>query len=152
MFNEKEDDIAIVNDLIATTIDSADGYERSAENVRGTTFERLFSDFAQERRQIVGQLQEHVRQMGGKPEAEGSLTAGLHRRFEDLRRAFSGNSDKAVIEEVERGEDHLKSKYQEALRNKKLSPQSRPIINKAYQSVMAGHDKASQLKHSLQSA
>jgi uncharacterized protein (TIGR02284 family) len=152
MFNEKEDDIAIVNDLITTTIDSADGYERSAENVRGTTFERLFSEFAQERRQIVGRLQDHVRQMGGKPEEDGSLAAGLHRRFEDLRRAFSGNSDKAVIEEVERGEDHLKSKYQDALRNKDLSPQSRPVVTEAYQSVVAGHDKASKLKHSLQAA
>lgn len=149
MFNEREDEIAIINDLIVTTIDSADGYERSAENVRGTTFERLFSGFAQERRQIVGKLQEHVRQLGGKAEDEGSLTAGLHRPFEDLRRAISSGGDKAVIEEVERGEDHLKSKYQEALRNKKLSPQSRPVINEAYQSVMAGHDKVSQLKHSL---
>jgi uncharacterized protein (TIGR02284 family) len=152
MFNDREDDIAIINDLITTTIDSADGYEKSAENVRGTTFERMFSDFALERRQIVGRLQEHVRQIGGKPEDEGSLTAGLHRRFEDLRRAFSGGNDKAVIDEVERGEDHLKAKYQDALRDKSLSPQSRPVISEAYQSVMAGHEKASELKHSLQGA
>jgi uncharacterized protein (TIGR02284 family) len=149
MFNDREDDIAILNELITSTIDSANGYERSAENVRGTTFEQLFREFAQERRQIVGRLQEHVRMLGGKPEDDGSLTANLHRRFEDLRVALSGNDDKAVIVEVERGEDHLKSRYQAALRDKKLSPQSRPVIEEAFQSVRAGHDQASELKHSL---
>jgi uncharacterized protein (TIGR02284 family) len=149
MFENREHGIKVINDLITSTIDSADGYERSAEHVRGTQFEPLFRDFAQERRQVVGRLQEHVRTMGGTPEDDGSLTAGLHRRFEDLKMALSGKDEKAVIEEVERGEDHLKAKYQKALDDAELDPKCRLAIDEAYQSVMAGHDKASQLKHSL---
>ena len=151
MFQNREHDIIVINSLITTTIDSADGFERSAENAQGTDIEQLFSDFARERRQLVARLQEHVRMLGGTPEDDGSIKAGLHRRFEDLRNAFS-SGDKAVIEEVERGEDYIKAKYEAALEDDKLDAECRVIIQEAYQSVRAGHDRASRLKHSFQGA
>jgi uncharacterized protein (TIGR02284 family) len=151
MFQNREHDIEVVNGLITTTIDSADGFERSAENAQGTDLQRLFNDFAQERRQMVGRLQEHARTLGGTPNDDGSLKADLHRRFENLRDAF-GRGDKAVIEEVERGEDYIKAKYEAALKDDELDPQTRDVIEQAYQSVRAGHDRASQLKHSFEGA
>ncbi len=147
----REHDISVINSLITTTIDSANGFERSAENVQGGQFEQMFREFAQERRQLVGRLQEHVRQIGGTPNDDGSLKADLHRRFEDLRAALGGG-DKAIIAEVERGEDYIKNKYETALNDDRLSPECRAIIQEGYQSVRAGHDRASQLKHSLQGA
>jgi uncharacterized protein (TIGR02284 family) len=151
MFQNREHDISVINSLITTTIDSADGFERSAENVQGGEFEQLFRDFAQDRRRVVGRLQEHVRMLGGTPEDDGSLKADLHRRFEDLRAAIGGG-DKAIIEEVERGEDYIKGKYEAALEDDRLDEECRTIIQEAYQSVRAGHDRASALKHSLQGA
>ena len=151
MFQNREHDISVINSLITTTIDSATGFERSAENVEGGEFEQLFRDFAQDRRRVVGRLQEHVRMLGGTPEDDGSLKADLHRRFEDLRAAIGGG-DKAIIEEVERGEDYIKGKYEAALADDKLDEECRAIIQEAYQSVRAGHDRASALKHSLQGA
>ena len=151
MLQNHDHDISVLNSLITTTIDSANGFERSAENVQGGQFEQMFREFAQERRQIVGRLQEHVRMHGGTPNDDGSLKADLHRRFEDLRSAF-GNSDKAVIEEVERGEDYIKAKYEAALADAELSAECKAVVQEAYQSVRAGHDRASQLKHSLQGA
>jgi uncharacterized protein (TIGR02284 family) len=149
MFENRDHEISVINSLITTTIDSADGFERSAENADGTELEQLFRDFARERRQVATQLQEHVRSLGGEPEDDGSLKADLHRRFEDLRNAFS-NGDKAVIEEVERGEDYIKAKYEAALEDDKLGAESRSVVEQGYQSVRAGHDRASQLKHSFQ--
>ena len=151
MIQNRDHDVSVLNTLITTTIDSINGFERSAENVKGTQFERLFEDFAQERRRVVSRLQEHVRSIGGTPNDDGSLKADLHRRFEDLRTALGGG-DKAVIEEVERGEDYLKAKYEAALKDGQLSPECRAIIEEAYQSVRAGHDRARDLKHSMQAA
>ena len=151
MLHSNEHDVSVLNSLITTTIDSANGFERSAENVQGGAFEQMFTEFARERREIVGRLQEHVRMHGGTAEDDGSLKADLHRRFEDLRASFGGG-DKAVIEEVERGEDYIKAKYEAALKDEKLSPDCRNLIEQAYQSVRAGHDRASQLKHSMQGA
>ena len=145
-----EHDINVLNTLITTTIDSANGFERSAEDADAPQFVDLFREFAQQRRQVIGQLQEHVRSLGGTPNDDGSLKADIHRRWVDLRDAISGGGDKEIIEEVERGEDYLKAKYETALSDKDLSPETRARIEEAYRSVRAGHDRASALKHSMQ--
>jgi uncharacterized protein (TIGR02284 family) len=147
----RDHDISILNSLITTTIDSANGFEKSAEDVRGGRFEEMFRDFAEERRQVVAQLQATVRALGGTPDDDGSLKAELHRRWIDLKTAVTGGGgDRAVIEEVERGEDYLKGKYDNALKDAELSGTAMEAIRSAYQSVRAGHDTASALKHSMQ--
>src|SRR5688572_17932000 len=133
-------DISVLNSLITTTIDSANGFERSAEDAEVTRFVEMFREFAQERRQVVGRLQERVRTLGGTPNDDGSLKADLHRRWVDLRDA------------IERGEDYLKGKYDAALEDRELSPETLSVIREAYQSVRAGHDRASALKHGMQGA
>ena len=149
MMQSNEHDISVVNSLITTTIDSANGFERSAEDADVPQFIDMFREFAQERRQVVGSLQEHVRMLGGTPADDGSLKADLHRRWLDLRNAIS-SGDQAVIEEVERGEDYIKAKYDTALQDNELSQETLTVIREAYQSVRAGHDRASALKHGMQ--
>ena len=148
----QDHDIGVLNSLITTTIDSANGFERSAEDADAARFVEMFREFAQERRQVVGRLQERVRALGGTPTDDGSLKADLHRRWVDLRDAISSGGDQEVIEEVERGEDYLKSKYDSALEDRELSPETLAVIREAYQSVRAGHDRASALKHGMQGA
>ena len=153
MFEQNRDhDISVLNSLITTTIDSANGFERSAEDADIPQFIEMFREFAGERRQVVGRLQERVRALGGTPNDDGSLKADLHRRWVDLRDAISKGGDQEIIEEVERGEDYLKSKYDAALADEKLAPETLSVIREAYQSVRAGHDRASALKHGMQSA
>jgi uncharacterized protein (TIGR02284 family) len=143
-------DINVVNSLITTTIDSANGFERSAEDADAQQFKQLFAEFGQQRRQVVTQLQDYVRSLGGTPNDDGSLKADLHRRWVDLRDAIQRGGDREVIEEVERGEDYLKAKYDAALGDTDLAQPTLDLIRLAYQSVRAGHDRASQLKHSYE--
>ena len=144
----KDHDIEVLNSLITTTIDSAEGYERAGQDAEAPQFADLFRQFAQERRQVVTRLQDQVRTLGGMPNVDGSLVADLHRRWMDLRDAITRGSDQEIIEEVERGEDYLKGKYDEALKDSALLPETLTAIRDANQSVRAGHDRASVLKHS----
>jgi uncharacterized protein (TIGR02284 family) len=146
-------DISVLNSLITTTIDSALGFERSAEDSDSGRFAAIFREFGAERRGIVAELQQAVRAIGGTPDDDGSLKADLHRRWVDLRAAISGDGgDQAIVEEVERGEDYLKGKYDAALADPELSAAALTAIRAAYQSVRAGHDTASALKHRMESA
>jgi uncharacterized protein (TIGR02284 family) len=146
-------DVSVLNSLITTTIDSALGFERSAEDSASGRFAALFREFGAERRRIVVELQEAVRALGGTPDDDGSLKADLHRRWVDLRAAISSDGgDKAIVEEVERGEDYLKGKYDSALADTRLAPATLAAIRAAYQSVRAGHDTASALKHRMENA
>lgn len=147
---DTDHDIKVLNTLITTTIDSANGFERSAEDADAARFSSMFREFGAERRQCVARLQEQVRKLGGTPNDDGSLKADLHRRWVDLRDAIQKSGDKEVVEEVERGEDYIKEKYETALKDDQLSPETRSVITECFDSVRRGHDRASQMKHSMQ--
>ncbi len=142
-------DISTLNGLIATTIDSVDGYRTSAEAVESPRFAELFNARASERASVAEQLRGEVRRLGGNPEDDGTLLAGAHRAFVNLKAAVVARDDKAVVAEVERGEDHIKAKYEEALKDDELSPECRSLVEVAYGSVRSGHDEMRNLKHNL---
>jgi uncharacterized protein (TIGR02284 family) len=139
-------DIKVLNELIVTTLDSVEGYEEAAKDAYNPTFKSLFSQWSNERREIVRALQNQVRTLGGNPDDDGSTLAAAHRVFLNLRDSFS-KGDKSVVEEVERGEDYIMEKYEDALDDDDLSESVRPIVNQAYASVLRGHDQARDLKH-----
>jgi len=142
-------DISALNSLIKTTIDSVKGFEDAAEHSDSGRFATIFGEFAQERRQVVSTLQEEVRRLGGNPEDDSSFLAAAHRTFMDLKQSVMTRDDKAIVEEVERGEDYIKEKYQAALADDDISARTRALIEQAYTSVREGHDRASALKHSI---
>lgn len=142
-------DVSVLNTLIATLLDSIEGYQKSAEDVENPRFRELFEARARERQQVVTKLQAAVAQAGGKPEDEATTLGGMHRVFVDLKSAVTGRDDVAIVKEVERGEDYLKNKFETALKTADLAPASRAAVDEAWQSVRAGHDQMSQLKHGL---
>ena len=111
-------EISTLNTLIATTIDSITGYENSAKNIDNERFREIFRQRADERQQVVEELRSEVRRLGGDPEDDGSFLGKAHQRFEDLKAAITGRDDKAIINEVERGEDYLKEKFEAALQSR----------------------------------
>jgi uncharacterized protein (TIGR02284 family) len=147
---DHSDTISTLNTLIATTIDSITGYEDSAENIDNERFRQIFRQRADERQQVVESLRAEVRRLGGDPEDGGSFLGKAHQRFEDLKAAVTGRDEKAIINEVERGEDYLKDKFETALDGDTLSGESRAVVERCYQSVRSGHDQMSQLKHGME--
>jgi uncharacterized protein (TIGR02284 family) len=146
----EEHDVKVLNSLIATTIDSALGYEESADVVSNPQFSSEFRRYAQERRQVAETLRAEVRRLGGTPEEDGTIKAAAHRRWLDFRSAISGGSDEAVISEVRNGETYINEKYEAALKDDALSPETRAVIAQGYESVRAGHDRAVELKERME--
>jgi uncharacterized protein (TIGR02284 family) len=145
------EEISTLNTLIATTIDSITGYENSAKDIDNQRFAEIFRQRANERQQIVQELREEVRRLGGDPEDSGSFMGKTHQRFEDLKAAITGQDEQAIVNEVERGEDYLKEKFETALNSGTLSGEARSVVERCYQSVRSGHDQMSQLKHGMES-
>lgn len=142
------EDIAILNRLIEVTIDSAEGYDEAAKDAQNPELKAIFLRRVAERMLAFRSLQSQVEALGGQAEDEGSLLASMHRAFVNLRAAVQ-SGDLAVVDEVERGEDRIKGKYEDAIRGGGLSASSLAAVEQAYESVRSGHDEMSQLKHSL---
>ena len=142
-------DITVLNSLIETTIDSVDGYRRSAQEATNSRFSAEFLERAAEREQVVSQLRDRVRQLGGNPEDDGSVLAAAHRAFLTLRDKVTGSDDDAVIAEVDHGESYLNGKWETALRDEGLSTETRTLIQTCYDSVRQGHDRFRRLHEDL---
>jgi uncharacterized protein (TIGR02284 family) len=147
---EHSETISTLNTLIATTIDSITGYEDSAENIDNQRLREIFRERANDRQQVVEKLRSEVRRLGGNAEDDGSFLGKAHQRFEDLKAAVTGRDEKAIINEVERGEDYLKEKWQVALQSGNLDGESHDVVERCYQSIKSGHDQMSQLKHGME--
>ena len=147
---EHSNEISTLNTLIATTIDSINGYEESAHNIANERFREIFRQRASERQEVVEQLRAEVRRLGGDPEDSGSLLGKAHQRFADVKAAITGRDEKSIINEIERGEDHLKEKWQSALQSRDLSGPSHDLVEHCYRSIKAGHDQMSNLKHGME--
>ena len=137
-------DIRVLNDLIETTIDSAEGYAEAARETRSTRFSLAFQTRATERRLVASRLQQRVEALGGTPEDDGSVLASAHRMFANLRKSL--HDETAVIDEVERGEDHIKHKFEDALEDGDVSPPIRALIAETFRSVNSGQDQMHSLK------
>ena len=148
--HEHSDEISTLNTLIATTIDSVTGYENSAKDVDNERVREIFRQRADERQKVVEELRSEVGRLGGDPEDGGSFLGKAHQRFEDLKSAVTGGDDKSIINEVERGEDYIKGKFEAALSSDNLSGDCRAVVERCYQSIRSGHDQMSQLKHGME--
>ncbi len=144
-------DISVLNSLIETTIDSVDGYRRSAQEATNSRFSSGFLERANEREQIVSKLRDQVRSLGGNPGDDGTVLAAAHRAFLTLRDKVTGTDDEAVIAEVDHGESYLNEKWETALKDDRLSQPTRSVIQQCYDSVREGRDTFRRLHEDMSS-
>lgn len=145
---DRQHDISVTNSLIQTTLDSMKGYREASEDSEHAN-SAFFCEMADERSKVASQLQAHVAKLGGDPEDDSSVIAAAHRGFMNLKQAVMGTDEKAVIQEVERGEDYIKDKYQTALQDGDLTAETRQEIMQCQQSVQQGHAKVSAMKSQM---
>lgn len=139
--------VKVLNSLIETTLDSAKGYEEAAENAQDASLKTMFAERSRRRMDLSRQLQQEVRTFGGEPETDQSMLGKAHNKFVDLKNAVAGGSETAVIDEVERGEDVIKAKFEKALNDEDLPANARQAVSEAYTSIKTDHDEISRLKH-----
>lgn len=149
--SEVSHDIATLNDLIAATFDSVDGYTEAGKNTDSDRFTAMFQARVAERHAVITTLRSEVTRLGGEPEEDGTMLGSAHRMFLNLKSVVTGRDAKAIIAEVEQGEDHIKAKFEAALSDAVLSPHVIHTIRESFASIKQGHDQIRDFKHALQS-
>jgi uncharacterized protein (TIGR02284 family) len=148
---DKNDVISTLNNLIKTSIDGEQGFSTSAENASNPELKATLSERARRCAEGARELQEQVRRLGGDPSIGGSVSGAVHRSWTNVKAAITGKDDRAIMEEVERGEDVAVESYQKAL-NMDLPEDIRAIVERQYQGVRENHDKMREIRDRLRSA
>ena len=135
-----------LQDLIQVNIDSRDGFQDAVDNLEDqhSSLAVLFRHVSRERDAQAHELQAMVAQNAEQPAKSGSVAAAAHRTWMDIRAAFGGG-DQAILSEAERGEDHIKEKYESALKDL-TGCACVGTLQKQYAAVKASHDKVRALR------
>ena len=150
MSNSNRHDIHVLNNLIQTSIDSADGYREASTEADDPGRRDLFGRRSFERQRVAEELQSTVRALGGDPTADGSILAKAQRAFADVKHALM-RDDASMIGAVETAEETLRARFEKALEDSQISATTRETIRRAWTRVESGGgDELHELRHSLE--
>lgn len=149
MSNANTHDIHVLNGLIRTTIDSADGYRDAATGSADPGHRELFQIRDVERRQVADELSTTVRALGGDPTTDGSLLAKAQRAFGDVSHALL-RDELSVVGPVESAEDAVRARFEKALEDSHISALTRDTIRRAWMKLDGGHEAVRDIKHRLE--
>ncbi len=140
-----DDVIDTLNDLIENCKDGEYGFQTSAEYLQDPAIKQSFMTRAQQCREAASELQTLVVQLGGNAEKSGTVAGAMHRGWVAVKGTLSGYSDKAILEEAERGEDTALARYREAL-EKSLPPNVRSVVERQFEGAKRNHAQVRTLR------
>jgi uncharacterized protein (TIGR02284 family) len=146
MTQDHEYAVSVFDNLVETTLDSVEGYQQAAELARNPRFKSVFQARTQARRRLAQELKDEVRSFGGKSLDNGSILGQAHRVFVALRDKIAGQSDRAIVEEVERSESVVRDRFQRAAHDEALPVGARQLVKRVYGSISDDYDKVSAMK------
>lgn len=135
--------------LIQINIDSRDGFKEASDNLKDSnpTLANRFCQWSSAREAQANELQAMVASNAESPTKSGSFTAAAHRTWMDIRSALGGG-DQAILDEAERGEDQIKAKYEEALKDMGGSEACCDTLRRHLAAVQTSHDEVKMLRDS----
>lgn len=137
--------ISILNDLIQTSKDGEQGFQQAAEHVQDSQLKAFFIRRSHEVSISVAELQDLVVSLGGIPADSSTFGGSLHRYWIDLKTAVVSNDSLAVLNEVERGEDHALNAYLKASEYD-FPPLVRSVILRQLNGAQRNHDEVKALR------
>jgi uncharacterized protein (TIGR02284 family) len=146
MANDMGEIRSTLNDLIETCKDSQEGFHSAAEKLKDPEVHSIFLKFYLQRAEFSGELQAEVTRMGGEPATSGSTAAAIHRGWIGLKTALASDTDHAILEEAERGEEAALKNYVEALR-KDLPSDLQSIVARQHREIQRTHHEIWELKN-----
>ena len=90
-------DVKMLDSLLATVVDSIDGFKQATDAFDTARFNAVFNEVAADRRGIANDIESQIRSQGGTPEEEGTLLGSAHRVLIKLRDMVS-SGDVAVVD------------------------------------------------------
>ncbi len=141
----RKETISKVQGLIDINIDSDKGFQQAAETIESPSIAHLFREIAATRAGNASELKAIVGGSGGETDQDGSASGTLRRWWLQARGALNGGDDHVVLIEAERGEDAIKERYEEVLKETGGSAIT-PVLNRQYAQVKAQHDRIRDLR------
>ncbi|MES2980317.1 MAG: PA2169 family four-helix-bundle protein [Pseudomonadota bacterium] len=142
---DNDDVIDTLNDLLECCRDGEYGFRESAEHAEAPDLKTLLMRHSEECRTAGQELMERIRQLGGEVDEGGTAAGALHRGWVSVKGTLAGYSDRAMLEECERGEDAAVARYRKALKQS-LPSELRQLVERQAAGAQRNHDEIKALR------
>lgn len=124
----REKIISGLNDLLAKNYDAERGYNNAAQKSDNPVLKSFYRSKASNRYSYGHQIKDILTYMDADIDKGTSFTGDLHNAWINFRNIFSINTEEAILDEVERGEEASLHEYDEFLKNRDLPERVRQVI------------------------
>lgn len=138
-----------LNTLVQTCYDSYAGFSQAAEAVDYPDLVPVFSQYAAQRDAFGTELNTLIISMGYKPIRRGTILAGVHRGWMNIKSALTGGDEVGLLNECLSGEAAAIENYKGVL-STPLPNNLREIVHKQYQAIQEAHHTLETLRNAAQ--
>jgi uncharacterized protein (TIGR02284 family) len=138
----------ILNDLIATCLDSAEGFGKAAKGAHSDRLREQLTDIERSRAEFADQLMQLAGNLGFEPETTGHVGEILHRGWVDLETRIRPESDAHLIEECRRGEEGAMKHFESALAREEFPVGARGLVEQQREQIRADLARLGKATHS----
>lgn len=135
----------ILNELIEVCEDGFHGYKTASTDVKTASLTSLFNELSQERHTFITELKAKVQVLGEEPQEHGSVKSTVHRAWINIKSAFTGGGEAAILAECVNGDKVAVATYEKNLKEA-LPADVRTIVQSQLDKIRAAHDKVSKLE------
>ncbi len=109
-----------LQDLIYRLQDAEKGYKEITKATANVPLQKWLKRYANERHIFHGELENHVKSLGGDPEVQTTFLGKIHRMFIDIKISNIEDDFGPIVNEIERGSNALIGDYRKVLQDVKL--------------------------------
>ena len=135
-----------LKDLIRINNDRVTGYSKAATQTDDHELQSLFSQLAQQSRQLASELRSLVSDDDKNVTDETTAAGKIYRTWMDVKATFGGDDRKGILASCEFGEDAAQKAYKEALEDDDLTPDCRVTIERQKVTLRQAHDKIKMMR------
>lgn len=114
--------------LHTSAIDARNGYQEALKDAEGKGMSPLFSEMIALHESNARELARELTKAGEKPDDKGSFMSVVHQTIMDVRSLFNG-LDQSVLPGLIDGEKRNVSKYDDAFKDAKTSPDIATLLS-----------------------
>jgi uncharacterized protein (TIGR02284 family) len=147
-YNEKVVDV--LRELTEFVNDGKEGYERAADESKNSEYKAFYRNLALQRANFSQELNQLISQYGGETETDTTLKGKLYRQWMDVKAAFTGRDEEAIIGSNIYGEEWAQKAYNDALADSHLPSEIRLVIERQRQASQEAYAQLNQMKGGFQ--
>lgn len=124
-----------LQELLEKNYDAEKGFTKAMKDADNSRLKGFLQRQAAQRAQFVNELDQEIRNLNETPKDSGSFKGDMHRAWIDIKTAFTGDNDEAVLEECIRGEKASVEEYKERLQKNSFPPEVAQVLNNQLQTI-----------------